>query len=252
MLETRGTASEARRDCCKPGGDALRPGNRRADDDGVGAQIEGAAEIRRGLDSSLEDHRNGTLAHQVRQQIPRGAYQPGAGWCVASQSRRDRIDAGGDGLPRLPDGGDVGEHRQSKLAADAPHEHRPGFAERGVSIRAVDCNDRGPGLGQRARRCEVRGDKNLVLVIALAQADDRVLRQAAKGANVVDTFAAKATRATTQHRGSDPAERGRVIQRIAFRRLAGDDQTITQLFRKGQAEMFPGVEFSLKVAPLRL
>ena len=63
---------------------------------------------------------------------------------------------------------------------------------------------------------------------------------------MVDPFAAKAVRAAAQDAGGDPAERGGVIQRIAFRRLAGDDQAVTQLFRKGQAEMFPNADFSLK------
>jgi hypothetical protein len=239
MLETHEMASDARRSCGESRSNVFRPGDRRSNNYSVGAQIESASEVRRGFYPPLQNHGNGTLANQRRQQIPRRAHQASAGWCVASERGGNRIGSGGDCLSCLLDSGDVGEHRQIKLALDAPHKHRPRFAKWGLSVSAVDCDDRGARFGQGSGRSKISGDIDLVRVIALAQADDWFFRKLAKGANIVDAFAAKATCATTQHRGSDSAERDRVIKWIAFRRLAGDDQAVTQLFWKDQSEITP-------------
>ncbi len=99
---------------------------------------------------------------------------------------------------------------------------------------------------------EIDGDKDFALVIALAKADNRFFRQGAKRAYVIHPFAAKAVRAAAQDAVGDPAQRGGIVQRIALRRLAGDDQAVAQLFRKRQAEIFPDADFSINAAPLRL
>ncbi len=147
VMEMRGTISTTGRDCGESCGNALRSGNRCSNDRCVGAHVQGAPEIHRGLDAPLQDHGNRSLRHQCGQQVPGGAEEPGARRGITGESSRDRIGACVDGPHRLGLGGDVGEDRQSEFIVNPPYDLRPRLTKGRLSVSAVDGEDRGPGRG---------------------------------------------------------------------------------------------------------
>jgi hypothetical protein len=224
-----------RRDCGESGRNLFRPGNGGSNDDGVCADVERAAKVCRSFDSSLKHNRNRAVADQCRKQIPGHTYQAAARGSISSQRGGDRVGPGSDGLPCLRGSGDVGKYGQIELAADAPYKHRPRFAKRGLSVSAVDRDDRGSGGRHGLSSCEIGSDEDLIVVVAFADADDRLVGELAKGANTLGPLGTQAMGPAAQDAGGDPAERSGVVERIALGRLAGNDQTVTKFFWKRQA-----------------
>jgi hypothetical protein len=236
---TRERGSRAWKSRGKSCSNAFGFGNGCSDDDRVGAHFDCTPKILRTLNASLLDYRNRAFANQGCKQIPCRAYQPGACRRVSCERRRDGIGTGGYGLHCFPGSRDIGHHRQTELAADTPNQDRPGFSERRLPVCAIDRDDRCPGGGERAGRSEIRGDKDLPIMVALGEADDRFAGQSAKGANMLDSLGAQAIGPAAQNAGGDPGERRGVIQRVALGGLARDDQAVTQLFRKRQSKSRP-------------
>ncbi len=86
------------------------------------------------------------------------------------------------------------------------------------------------GLG----RAEIGSDVDLTAcVVCLDDPDDRELGEIAESRDTRHPFCAKSARSATKNRRCDANERVKIVQRIALRCLAGDDEASAQGVYRG-------------------
>jgi hypothetical protein len=177
----------------EPGGDMFGPGDRRTDDDRIGAgkhgrcREAGAVVAPFGEDGDRSERR--TAAHERKIRHRRHRARTG----ISRERRAEDVGAGIDGAARLVDAGDVG-HGQRAGVVDRGH-HR-GHRDRACPARRVEGDDARASPRQRHGIVEERRDPDGGGVeIALDQADHRQRAGRGDRRHVGDAFDAQAARA---------------------------------------------------------
>jgi hypothetical protein len=233
-------------------GNALRLRDRCPDNDAIRSEVERSPKIGWTVHASLQNHRHRTLCNQGCQKLPCDADEAFGGRSITRQRSRNSIGSRIDRTYRLVKGRDIGQHRQTELIFDSPHNLRPGLTNGTVSMRTIHRDDRGPCCGDGLRTRKVRRDEDSTSFVPFFQADDGPCRQPSESADVFDSLGAKSTCSGEQDAFRDPAERDRVVKRIALRRLTGDNQAVTQFFREWQADVILYANLVMGTTALRL
>gem|GEM_PF-3239440 len=218
-------------------GDRLWAGNRRTDYNGISAQLKGATQILWIANVPLDQKRHAQGAGQFLHHGPVHGALPFCLRRVAVQGGGDGIGASSLGGAGLGHSGYIREDRPSKLVVNARYEFWPWLSVCGASGCAIQSDDVSPRLSDGHGTGKVGGNFGTVATITLVNSENRKLRFRTKAADSLSPIGSKSASTATQCREGKSSQDLRMIQRIARRGLAGDDQLVPQPGRKGYGGM---------------
>ena len=198
----------------------LGPGDRRPDDDGEGAGLDGGLRLDRRADPTFGDHwlaasRNGLDQRNVGRLRDGTLHVPGEGGA-------DEVCAEARSSLRLGGGRNVG-HGDPAVAVNRGEEVG-GRGRAGIG-RGVEGDDVGAGVCERVDIADGGADAHRRAgIIALDQADDRRCGSGAHRPDVVDPLDPDRRRTARECSEREADDDIGPVERSPYHRLAGNDQ----------------------------
>lgn len=170
----------------------MRAGDGRADDDGVGSEVEGVAYLVGIGDVAFHDDRYVKSGQEGLEERPGGFVDGGGVGGVAAEGCGDGVGAGAFGGEGIFEGGDVGEDGTVKLGVDSGDERGEGFGFGEAAERAVEGDDVSACFGDGFGGGEVGGNVDFAAgIVALGDADDWKCCDGAEGGDACRSFGAE-------------------------------------------------------------
>lgn len=193
------------------------------------AHFKRAAYLGGATDMAFQKNRDFHACKHSGQHVPIDGVSPRCFGGVAVQRGGDNVRAGGFGGLGFGERGDVGAYGPAEFGMNACKEGGPGLVRTEPAVRAIERNDVGPGLAHGVCGGKIRGDVDVPRgVPQLHKAKNREGGKGAKRSHTLRAFRAQPACAPKQNGGGNSAQRVEIVERIAGRGLAGDDELAFQ------------------------